>query len=84
MSAAYTQHLQALDDAIAYRTARMSQSCPDCSGPEAGQRCDDHACDLELIAAYQRTVGAVTRDVSRLIAAQRARIARTSQGTSAD
>ena len=81
---AQTQQLQALEDAIAYRTARTSQPCPDCSGTGAGQRCDQHACDLHLIAAYQRTARAVIRDVSRLIDARRARITQASQGTSAD
>jgi hypothetical protein len=47
------QHLQALDDAIAYRGARVTALCPDCTA--SGQICDDHACDLDLIAAYQRT-----------------------------
>jgi hypothetical protein len=44
------QHLQALEDAIAYRTARLTAPCPHC-GP---QRCDDHATDTALIAAYQQ------------------------------
>jgi hypothetical protein len=47
------QHLQALEDAIAYRRARVSAPCPDCTA--SGQKCDDHACDLNLIAVYQRT-----------------------------
>jgi hypothetical protein len=51
------QHLQALEDAIAYRQARVSAPCPDCTA--GGQTCDDHACDLNLIAAYQRTAIAV-------------------------
>lgn len=45
------QHLQALQDAIAYRTARLATPCPNC-GP---QRCDDHATDTVLIAAYRLT-----------------------------
>jgi len=48
------QHLQALEDAIAYRRARVTAPCPDCTA--SGQTCDDHACDLNLIAAYQKTV----------------------------
>ena len=47
------QHLQALEDAIKYRRARVSAPCPDCTAD--GHMCDDHACDLNLIAAYQRT-----------------------------
>jgi hypothetical protein len=56
------QHLQALEDAIAYRRARVSAPCPDCTAD--GRRCDDHACDLHLIAAYQRTAIAAIQDVS--------------------
>jgi hypothetical protein len=47
------QHLQALEDAIAYRRARATAPCPDCTA--SGHRCDDHACDLDLIADYQQT-----------------------------
>jgi hypothetical protein len=47
------QRLQALEDAIAYRRARVSAPCPDCTA--SGHKCDDHACDLNLIAIYQRT-----------------------------
>ncbi len=47
------QQLQALEDAIAYRRARVSALCPDCTA--SGQKGDDHACDLNLIAVYQRT-----------------------------
>jgi hypothetical protein len=50
---AQCQRLQALEDAIAYRRARVSAPCPDCTA--SGQKCDDHACDLNLIAVYQRT-----------------------------
>jgi len=55
------QHLQALEDAIAYRRARAAASCPDCTAD--GRRCDDHACDLHLIAAYQQTAIAAIGDV---------------------
>ena len=51
------QRLQALEDAIAYRRARVSAPCPDCAA--SGPMCDDHACDLNLIAAYQRTAIAI-------------------------
>jgi hypothetical protein len=51
------QRLQALEDAIAYRRARVSAPCPDCTA--SGPKCDDHACDLTLIAAYQRTAIAI-------------------------
>jgi hypothetical protein len=52
--------LQALDDAIAYRTARAAAPCPDC-GPQA--RCDDHACDVDLITAYQATARALVAEI---------------------
>jgi hypothetical protein len=51
------QHLQALEDALAYRRARVTAPCPDCAA--SNQKCDDHACDLDLIAAYQRTAIAI-------------------------
>jgi hypothetical protein len=44
------QHLQALEDAITYRTNRLTAPCPHC-GPV---RCDDHATDTGLIAAYRQ------------------------------
>jgi hypothetical protein len=52
--------LQALDDAIAYRTARLAAPCPDC-GPHA--RCDDHASDADLITAYQATARALVAEI---------------------
>ena len=63
------QQLQALEDAIAYRRARVSAPCPDCS--VGGGTCDDHACDLNLIAAYQQTAIAALLDVSSQIDASR-------------
>jgi hypothetical protein len=54
---AQCQRLQALEDAIAYRRARVSAPCPDCTA--SGHMCDDHACDLNLIATYQRTAIAI-------------------------
>jgi hypothetical protein len=44
-------HLQAVDDAIAYRRARLALPCADC---RPGARCDEHACDENLVAAYHR------------------------------
>jgi hypothetical protein len=50
------QELQGLDDAIAFRVARLAQPCPNCE--LAGDRCDDHSCDVALVAGYrQRAVG---------------------------
>jgi hypothetical protein len=58
------QHLQALQDAIAYRRARVIAPCPDCTA--SGHRCDDHACDLDLIADYQQTAIAILDEPSRI------------------
>jgi len=57
-------YLQALEDAIAYRQARVAASCPDCGAVAIGQECDDHACDLELIAAYQQAAHAAIVDLT--------------------
>jgi hypothetical protein len=59
------RYLQALEDAIAYRRARAAARCPDCTA--SGQKCDDHACDLQLIAAYQQTAIAAIVDHSRRV-----------------
>ena|ERR1700730_17092360 len=59
------QRLQALEDAIAYRRARAAATCPDCTA--SGRTCDDHACDLNLIAAYQQTAIAAILDLSSRI-----------------
>ena len=48
------QRLQALEDAICYRTARLAEPCGSC-GPTGETQCDEHACDVSLIAAYQRS-----------------------------
>jgi hypothetical protein len=45
--------LQALEDAICYRTARLAEPCPGC-GPDDESRCDEHACDVTLIATYRQ------------------------------
>jgi hypothetical protein len=59
------QQLQALEDAIAYRRARITAPCPDCVA--SGEKCDDHACDLNLIAAYQQTAMAAILGMSSQI-----------------
>jgi hypothetical protein len=51
------QQLQAFEDAIAYRRARLAEPCQDC-GPA---RCDDHATDASLITAYQQAAIACCR-----------------------
>jgi hypothetical protein len=57
------QRLQALDDAIAYRRARVVASCPDCDPGPGDHKCDDHACDLMLIAGYHRAAQAVVAEI---------------------
>ncbi len=69
------QRLQALEDAIAYRRARITAPCPDCRAAATGEKCDDHACDLHLIAVYQRTASVVCGWLD----ARHAEIARTSR-----
>ncbi len=70
------QHLQAVEDAIAYRRARVAAPCADCGQVPGGGRCDDHACDLDLMAAYELTARAIIAGLSCQLAAQRAGIAR--------
>jgi hypothetical protein len=72
------QHLQALEDAIAYRRARVTAPCSDCTAK--GCLCDDHACDLNLIAAYQQTATATILDLSSQIQASRPDGSRAGRG----
>jgi hypothetical protein len=69
------QHLfllsQALDDAIVLRRARVAGPCSDCSQAPAGQRCDEHACDMSLISKYERKAAALAVTISQ--ATERAR-----------
>jgi hypothetical protein len=58
------QQLQALEDAIAYRRARLAVPCPDCGPAETGRKCDDHACDVDLIACYWQTARTAHRELS--------------------
>jgi len=51
--------LQALDDAIAYRLARLDLRCQDC-GPAS--RCVEHRHDEQLVANYQGRYAAALRD----------------------
>ncbi len=71
--AASFQQLQALEDAIDFRTARVELPCANCSSESEDGRCDDHAIDLNLIAAYQRT--AKNLDAAMTAARERARAA---------
>lgn len=46
------RQLQALEDAVNYRLARLAVPCVRCKPAAAGGRCDEHACDVALIAGY--------------------------------
>jgi hypothetical protein len=48
------RELQALEDAVNYRMARLAVPCVRCKPAAAGGRCDEHACDVALIAGYLR------------------------------
>jgi hypothetical protein len=52
--------VQALEDAVAWRTGRLAEPCQDCQASD--DLCDDHACDRALIASYRSTL-AVARAV---------------------
>jgi len=56
--------LQALDDAIAWRRARIAAPCPDCEPGRDSRRCDDHACDVDLIVAYKQMANATIKNLS--------------------
>jgi hypothetical protein len=58
------QQLQALDDAIAWRRARIAAPCPDCEPGPDSRRCDDHACDVDLIVAYGQMANATIKNLS--------------------
>jgi len=51
--------LQGLEDAIAYRLARLAQPCRDCA--EGDERCEDHSCDADLVTGYRQRVVALLR-----------------------
>jgi hypothetical protein len=46
------RELQALEDVVNYRLARLAVPCMRCKSTTAGGRCDEHACDVTLIAGY--------------------------------
>jgi hypothetical protein len=54
--------VQALEDAVAWRTGRLAEPCADCQAAPGDGLCDDHACDRALIASYRNTL-AVARAV---------------------
>ena len=60
------RELQALEDAVNYRLARLAVPCPHCQPAEAGGRCDGHACDVALIAGYLQAAEATMTQLARL------------------
>ena len=55
---------QALEDAIVFRRARAGTYCAECARMPDG-RCDDHACDLNLIAGYLQDVLAINAAIGQ-------------------
>lgn len=53
-------HLQALDDAIRYRAARVRAPCRTCR-PDTP--CDAHACDLSLLDTYHQMARAAVAEL---------------------
>ena len=59
------RELQALEDAVNYRLARLMAPCPECGPGPAGNRCDEHACDVDLIAGYLEAAQSIMAELSR-------------------
>jgi hypothetical protein len=55
-------HVQALDDAIRHRSARLKVPCRKC---RTAAQCDDHACDLSLLVTYHRLARAAVAALQR-------------------
>lgn len=53
--------VQALDDAMDYRLARVAAPCGDCE-KAAGGKCDDHSSDLDLIEFYRHEQAVLSPD----------------------
>lgn len=66
------RRMQAFEDAIAYRRARVAAPCTDCVAAETGRQCDDHARDVELIDEYadeiERSVRAIDAHAAGTVA----------------
>ena len=65
------REMQALEDAINYRLARVMAACALCELVVAGGRCDEHACDVALIAGCHEAARAVMADLSRATSGMR-------------
>jgi hypothetical protein len=64
------RELQALD-AVNFRLARLMTPCPRCEPVAGGVRCDEHACDVALIAGYLEAAHATMAVLSRASGATR-------------
>jgi len=73
--------MQALDDALIFRRARSMSLCMDCAESPGGERCDDHACDLNLIAGYEKDLREIQAAFDRGIARDRGRYQRRTAST---
>jgi hypothetical protein len=77
------RQLQALEDAVNYRLARLAVPCTGCGTAEAGGRCDEHACDVALIAGYLQAAETTMTQLARLTQEMRDH-GRCAQGRPAD
>jgi hypothetical protein len=59
------RELQALEDAVNFRLARLMAPCARCEPVADGARCDEHACDVALIAGYLEAAHATMSVLSR-------------------
>jgi len=60
------RELQALEDAVNFRLARLMAPCPRCEPVAGGVRCEEHACDVALIAGYLEAAHATMGVLARL------------------
>ena len=60
------QDLQALEDAVNYRLARLALPCEHCEPDAAGGWCDEHACDVALIAGYLQAAEVTMAELARV------------------
>ncbi len=74
------RQLQALEDAVNYRLARLAVPCLRCKAVAAGGWCDEHACDVALIAGYLQAAESVMAALGRVTAGMREDGGRLSSG----
>ena len=60
------RELQALEDAVNYRLARLAVPCPRCEPGAVGGWCDEHACDVALIAGYLHAAEVTMAELARM------------------